>query len=478
MLHRVEVTGVAGAAPPSWAASTPRDAAGQHLDAPAAVRAGSGDTGGARSSGTSTSGPATVVASPRLRRPDRRASSGSGPGVSLVEQLGDDHGIRVGEHHLDGRQRLAPPALAAPGPLARPPRGSTPARASPAGCSSVGRVAKIRPARPGAEDGNPWWSRSTTSRQVEREAAHGIRRHEPRHECGVVALAPRSALTAERGHGRRHERSTVTGTPLSTALPDRPSTTEGSVRSLIDDPGQLCGVRAAGRPRAGGRSRAAGDTTPGITSSVACHLDLDLAHRRRARRPCRRRGCRARRGRRGARAGACRGRPRVSRARVVQPGVVVALVPPADQQQLAVAEPGPPTARRAARASVVEHQRRSRGRCAGRRSPAARAGAGSSGPRSTPAGMRSSSAHRQPRAGRAQQRVELPARAEPQPRLGLQRGPRPPVAQPVDRSRSRAQRRGRGRSPSRAARPLRLVEQRRGDHRAVLRTASAWKTRS
>ena len=125
------------------------------------------------SSGTSISGPARPSAGP------------STPSVGEVIErlLGRGPGRRlrritmacVGEQHLERRERLPPPALAAPRPLRH--RLADRLRLEHQPQDLVGREGREDPPRaPVRNEGKPWWSRSTTSgsSSARRRASSGV----------------------------------------------------------------------------------------------------------------------------------------------------------------------------------------------------------------------------------------------------------------------------------------------------------------
>ena len=247
-------------------------------------------------------------------------------------------------------------------------------------------------------------------RLVQRPVLHGLRGHRRDVPPAVLHRDPARARAGGRRprglppparrarraacHGLRR-RTTVTGTPFSAALP-LTSRRSGSVRSLIETPGDRRGVREPGAldlvPVAVGERDDARHHVVG-----AADLDLDRADPRGD--PDDGAGLQAARRQVVGVHQQVVARPALGEpAGVVQPGVAVLLVPPADEQQLAVlgcrgrlgGRPEPGRGRR--------RPGRARGRSACRWSAAARASSGAAGrgrrPRGACAAPSSSSGRR------------------------------------------------------------------------------------
>ena len=258
---------------------------------------------------------------------------------------------------------------------------------------------------------------------------------------------------------------TVTGTPFSAALPDR-SSRSGSVRSLIETPGDLGGVAQPGAVDLVAVAVGEGDHTPASCPRRA-DLDHDRAHPRRHRDPApvvEARGAQVVGVHQQLVAGAASRQP----SELCIQGVVVLLVPAADEQQPVGGgrrQPGP-------------QRPRSPRSGAGARSirlpwSAADSGmVGRSGPRSTPSGWARS------------RRIDTLRPGASSPAIWDGRGSREPrpLRQPPAQRRPPVQP---GAHPVRElAEDLPVVARVRGlgktagVKRAVLRTASPWKTRS
>ena len=175
--------------------------------------------------------------------------------VPVGQELRDHAPLGVGQHDLDGCQALAPPTLATPGPLRDRLADRALVEHHPE--DVVRREGGEDPAAPpGAEAWEPWWSRSVTSPSsstIRRTSSGVTARPPPPPACGCLrfrgcrrhpwllscldsqgspatsAPSPSSGSTpASTSSATRTARgSTVTGTPLSAALPRRPETARG-----------------------------------------------------------------------------------------------------------------------------------------------------------------------------------------------------------------------------------------------------------
>ena len=164
------------------------------------------------------------------------------------------------------------------------------------GVTSLSMARRRRPRRSGAQlaQGHAWTPARTPPRPRWPRSTRPRARRARRRRRGRSASDASHRRAGASGGG-----ATVTGTPLSAALP-LTSRRSGSVRSLIETPGTVDGVRHPDAVAAGGRSRAGGRPRPGIMSSVAATSIVDRADPGGDPAPGRRRRARGRRGRRGA----------------------------------------------------------------------------------------------------------------------------------------------------------------------------------